>query len=177
MHLCTWSLVQLCTCALVQLCRRWLLICSSWEIDFLPVQREAWRSLSGLEGALLAEYQAMLMMRATWLAVADILKELISFKQIGLPGEGDRNREWIFTAGWIDSHCYQPRAIIYCAMDSTKVIIPSISSGMTLTRNVQKHERSSKISGGKAKSQSSDTEGFLIAHCCAIFLCCLGCEI
>ena len=95
------------------------------------------------------------------MAVADILKELISFKQIGLPGEGDRNREWIFTAGCIDSHCYQPRANIYCAMDATRVIIPSISSGMTLTRNVQKHERSSKISGGKAKSKSSDTEWFL----------------
>ena len=93
------------------------------------------------------------------MAVADILKELISFKQIGLPGEGDRNREWIFT-GCIDSHCYHPRANIYCAMDLTRVIIPSISSGMTLTRNVQKHERSSKISGGKA-IQCSDTEWFL----------------
>ena len=93
--------------------------------------------------------------------MADILKELISFKQIGLPGEGDRNREWIFTAGCIDSHCYHPRANIYFAMDSTRVIIPSISSGMTLAGNVQKHERSLKISGGKAKSQSSDTEWFL----------------
>ena len=92
--------------------------------------------------------------------MADILKELISFKQIGLPGEEDRNREWIFT-GCIDSHCYHPSANIYCAMDSTKVIIPSISSGMTLAGNVQKHERSLKISGGKAKSQSSDTEWFL----------------
>ena len=93
--------------------------------------------------------------------MADILKELISFKQIGLPGEGDRNREWIFTTECIDSHCYHPSANIYCAMDSTKVIIPSISSGMTLTGNVEKHERSLKISGGKAKSQSSDTEWFL----------------
>ena len=93
--------------------------------------------------------------------MADILKELISFKQIGLPGEGDRNREWIFTAGCIYSHCYQQRANIYFAMDSTRVIIPSISSGMTLAGNVQKHERSLKISGGKAKSQSSDTEWFL----------------